>query len=295
MATVRYVNLERGLVSVTGTDRQSFLQGLISQDVDRISTTRAAYGAFLTPQGKYLHDFCLAEIGERLILDGEQGRAEELIGRITRFKLRAQVDLAVADDLTVLAVFGQDAPAALDLLGDPGAARPLAGGIAFVDPRSAELGCRLILPAADSAAVTADLAIDEAPFEAYDTLRIGLGIPDGRRDMDVEKSSLLECNFDALNGIDWEKGCYIGQEVTARTKYRGLVKRQLMPVHVDGTAPAPGTAISVNGKQIGEIRSIHDGLALASLRLDALGGADDRRPLTADGAVISLILPQSRD
>jgi folate-binding protein YgfZ len=274
MATVRYVNLERGLVSVTGTDRQSFLQGLISQDVDRISTTRAAYGAFLTPQGKYLHDFCLAEIGERLILDGEQGRADELIGRITRFKLRAQVDLAV---------------------GDPGAARPLAGGIAFVDPRSAELGCRLILPAADSAAVTADLAIDEAPFEAYDTLRIGLGIPDGRRDMDVEKSSLLECNFDALNGIDWEKGCYIGQEVTARTKYRGLVKRQLMPVHVDGAAPAPGTAISVNGKQIGEIRSIHDGLALASLRLDALGGADDRRPLTAGGAVISLILPQSRD
>jgi folate-binding Fe-S cluster repair protein YgfZ len=227
MATVRYVNLERGLVSVTGTDRQSFLQGLISQDVDRIS---------------------------RLILDGEQGRADELIGRITRFKLRAQVDLAVADDLTVLAVFGQDAPAALDLLGDPGAARPLAGGIAFVDPRSAELGCRLILPAADSAAVTADLAIDEAPFEAYDTLRIGLGIPDGRRDMDVEKSSLLECNFDA-----------------------------------------PGTAISVNGKQIGEIRSIHDGLALASLRLDALGGADDRRPLTAGGAVVSLILPQSRD
>ncbi len=295
MATIRYVKLERGLVSVTGADRQIFLQGLISQDVDRISATRAAYGAFLTPQGKYLHDFCLAAIGDRLILDGEQGRADELISRMTRFKLRARVELAVADDLAVLAVFGRGAAAALGLPEDPGAACPLAGGVAFVDPRSAELGCRLIMPAAGSAAVAADLAIEETTFEPYDTLRIRLGIPDGRRDMDVEKSTLLECNFEALNGIDWDKGCYIGQEVTARTKYRGLLKRQLLPVHVDGAAPAPGTAISANGKQIGEIRSIHDGWAIASLRLDALDGADDGHSLTANGAVISLISAQSRD
>ncbi len=292
MAAVRYVNLERGLVSVSGTDRRTFLQGLISQDVDRVSASRAAYGAFLTPQGKYLHDFCLAEIGDRLILDGEPSRADELIQRMNRFKLRAQVELTAADDLAVLAVFGPDAPAVLDLPEEPGAAHPMAGGIAFVDPRSAELGCRLMLPTVDLNGVIADLAVEQGTFQAYDTLRISLGIPDGQRDMEVEKSILLECNFEALNGIDWDKGCYIGQEVTARTKYRGLAKRQLLPVKVEGAAPAPGTAILAGGKQIGEIRSIHDGLAIASLRLDALDDADTAPSMTADAAVISLISPQ---
>ncbi len=292
MAAVRYVNLDRGLVSVTGADRRTFLQGLISQDVDRVSASRAAYGAFLTPQGKYLHDFCLAEIGDRLILDGEPGRTDELIQRMSRFKLRAQVELTAADDLAVLAVFGPDAPAVLDLPEEPGAAHPMAGGIAFVDPRSAELGCRLMLPTVDLNGVIADLAVEQGTFQAYDTLRISLGIPDGQRDMEVEKSILLECNFEALNGIDWDKGCYIGQEVTARTKYRGLAKRQLLPVKVEGAAPAPGTAILAGGKQIGEIRSIHDGLAIASLRLDALDDADTAPSMTADAAVISLISPQ---
>lgn len=294
MAAVEYVKLERGLVSVTGADRQIFLQGLISQDIERVSAARAAYGALLTPQGKYLHDFCLAEIGDRLILDGERGRADELISRMARFKLRAKVELTPADNLAVYAVFGQDGPAALELPAEPGAARRLGDGIAFVDPRSAELGCRLILPAADAVAVLAELAIPEATFADYDRLRIRLGIPDGARDMDVEKSILLECNFETLNGIDWDKGCYIGQEVTARTKYRGLVKRQLVPVSVDGGTPAPGAVILADGKNVGEIRSIHDGIAIASLRLDALEGTDTAPSFTADGAVIAPLSPQPR-
>lgn len=283
MSNAGFVKLDRGLVSVTGADGRTFLQGLISQNIDAVSPAQAAYGAFLTPQGKYLHDFCLAEIGERIILDGEQARGDELISRLKRFKLRAKVELASADDLAVYAVFGQDAAGALELPDTPGAARQIGDGIAFVDPRSAGLGCRLILPSANAAATLADLPITEAPLEDYETLRIRHAIPDGTRDMDVEKSTLLESNFEALNGIDWGKGCYIGQEVTARTKYRGLLKRQLIPVSVDGDAPAPGSAVCADGKQVGEIRSIHDGIALASLRLDALESAD----LTANGAIIS--------
>jgi folate-binding protein YgfZ len=286
MAAVGYVKLDRGLVSVTGADRQTFLQGLISQDVDRVSATHAAYGAFLTPQGKYLHDFCLAEIDDRIILDGEWGRADELISRLARFKLRAQVELTPADDLAVFAVFGQGAAAALALPEDAGAARRLGDGIALVDPRSAELGCRILLPVVEAGAVLAGLPIEEGTLAAYDTLRIRLGIPDGTRDMDVEKSILLECNFEAFNGIDWDKGCYIGQEVTARTKYRGLVKRQLLPVSVEGGTPAPGTVIFADDKPVGEIRSIHDGFAIASLRLDAVRGADSDPLSTAEGAVI---------
>ncbi|NNE84066.1 MAG: folate-binding protein YgfZ [Alphaproteobacteria bacterium] len=283
MSNAGFVRLDRGLVSVTGADSRTFLQGLISQNIDAVSPTQAAYGAFLTPQGKYLHDFCLAEIGDRIILDGEHARDDELIARLKRFKLRAKVELVSADDLAVFAVFGQDATNALELPDTPGAARQIGNGVAFVDPRSAALGCRLILPTADAAAILAELSITEAPLEDYETLRIRYAIPDGTRDMDVEKSTLLESNFEALNGIDWEKGCYIGQEVTARTKYRGLLKRQLVPVSVDGDAPAPGSAVCTGGKQVGEIRSIHGRVALASLRLDALESAD----LTADGATIS--------
>ena len=295
MVAVGYVKLDRGLVSVTGADRQTFLQGLISQDVDRVSATHAVYGAFLTPQGKYLHDFCLAEIDDRIILDGEQGRADELISRMARFKLRAQVELTPAEDLAVFVVFGQGAAAALDLPEDPGAARRLGEGIALVDPRSAKLGCRLLLPAVDAGAILTELPVEETTVEEYDTLRIRLGIPDGTRDMDVEKSILLECNFEAFNGIDWDKGCYIGQEVTARTKYRGLVKRQLVPVAVEGGTPAPGTDILAGDKAVGKIRSISDGIAIASLRLDALGGADSDPLSTADGAVISPLSPPSND
>lgn len=287
MANAQYVMLDRGLVSVTGADKQTFLQGLVSQDVERVSSTQAAYGAFLTPQGKYLHDFCLAEIGDRLILDGETDRGEELITRLQRFKLRAKVELSPADDLCVIAVFGENAAEVLSLSDTLGAARMLGDGIVFVDPRSAGLGCRLIVPSADAAAILADLPITAAEFDDYETLRIGLGIPDGSHDMDVEKSILLECNFEALNGIDWEKGCYIGQEVTARTKYRGLVKRQLIPVSVDGDAPASGSAIYAEGNKVGEIRSIFNGIAIASLRLDAVQSADPDRSLTAEGAVIA--------
>ena len=295
MTDAHYVKLDRGLVSVTGADSQTFLQGLISQDVDRVSSAQAAYGAFLTPQGKYLHDFCLAKMGDRLILDGEQGRGEELITRLKRFQLRAQVELATTDDLCVIAVIGDGAAAALNLSEVTGAARPLGDGIASVDPRSAKLGCRLIVPTADAGAILSDLPIAETTLEKYEALRIRLGIPDGTRDMDVEKSILLECNFEVLNGIDWDKGCYIGQEVTARTKYRGLVKRQLMPVSIDGNAPATGSAIYADGKQVGEIRSIHDDIAIASLRLDAVASANFDRSLTADGAVIAPLSAPSDD
>lgn len=287
MTTADYVELDRGLVAVTGADSRSFLQGLISQDVDQVSETQAAYGAFLTPQGKYLHDFCLAGIDDRLILDGEQGRASDLVARMARFKLRAKVEITLVDDLSVFGVFGPGACDALGLAEKPGAARRLGGGIAFVDPRSAKLGCRLILPVSESSGILADLPLQKSSFDAYDESRIRLGIPDGSRDMDVDKSTLLECNFDTLNGIDWEKGCYIGQEVTARTKYRGLLKRQLVPVSVNGSPPDPGTAILSGGKQVGEIRSIRADVALASLRLDVLENAETKPPLMAAEALIT--------
>ena len=158
--------------------------------------------------------------------------------------------------------------AALGLSREPGAARPLGSGAVFVDPRLASLGARAILPREEARALLTDAGLVEAEFDRYDRLRLSLGVPDGSRDLVLEKSILLEAGFDELNGVDWQKGCYIGQELTARTKYRGLVKKRLMPVRIEGPTPPPGTIVTTDGREIGEMRSSRDGLGLALLRIE---------------------------
>jgi hypothetical protein len=181
--------------------------------------------------------------------------------------LRSKVTVearSAAMDVTV--VFGPDADKVA----------PVAGATAFVDPRLPELGVRVLVPAGQTASL---LGLAETPIAEYEALRLGLGVPDGSRDLPVEKALLLESGFDELHGVDWKKGCYMGQELTARTKYRGLIKRRLFPVRIEGPLPASGAPIHRDGKEVGEIRSGLGDRALAMLQIDAASGA-----LTADGA-----------
>jgi tRNA-modifying protein YgfZ len=280
---------DRGVLAVSGDDRRSFLQGLVSNDIDKVAADRAVYAALLTAQGKYLHDFIMAAVGEAIWLDGEAARVADLKRRLSVYRLRAKVEIAERPDLAIAAVFGAGVCRALDLPEEAGTARPFGAGVALVDPRLAALGARMILPCDDIRPALAALGLAEADFAAYDRHRLALGIPDGSRDLVVEKSILLEAGFDELNGVDWQKGCYIGQELTARTKYRGLIKKRLFPVRIGGPEPEPGTIVTSDGKEAGEMRSSHDGLGLALLRLDAV--ADDRG-LLADGATLAPIQPQ---
>ncbi|MGH7029182.1 MAG: YgfZ/GcvT domain-containing protein [Stellaceae bacterium] len=267
---------DRGVIAVSGPDRRTFLQGLVSNDVDKIGPDRVRYAALLTAQGKYLHDFIMAETATEadgtILLDAEAGRLADLKRRLSIYRLRAKASLEERLDLAVAAVFGDGALAALGLPDEPGRARAFASGIAFVDPRLAALGARCILPRESTRSALTQAGLREAGFEAWDRLRLGLGIADGSRDLELEKSILLEAGFDELNGIDWNKGCYIGQELTARTKYRGLVKRRLVPVMIDGPAPAPGTIVTADGRDVGEMRSSRDRQGLAVLRINALLG-----------------------
>ena len=275
MAERFFVELgERGLLVIAGEDRRAFLQGLISNDIEKVAPNRAIHAALLTAQGKYLHDFFIAALGETLVLDGEAARLADLRRRLTLYKLRAKVTLVpAAADLAVFAAFGAAAPSALDLPEEEGVARHYAGGVAFVDPRLAALGVRLVAPRASAEAALREAGFLAADFAAYDRMRLADGIPDGSRDLVVEKAILLEAGFDELNGVDWQKGCYVGQELTARTKYRGLIKKRLMPVRVDGVLPPPGTPITLEGQEAGELRSGCDGIALALLRLEAVATA----------------------
>ena len=258
---------ERGILAIAGDDRASFLQGLVSNDTARISGENAVYAALLTPQGKYLHDFIMIEAGGAIWLDGETARLADLKRRLSMYRLRAKVTLDERPDLAVAAVFGGSP---LDLPDRAGAAQVFGDGVALVDPRLAALGERVIVPRDQIRSVLKQWGVVETDFAEYDRLRLSLGVPDGSRDLVLDKSILLESGFDELNGIDWNKGCYIGQELTARTKYRGLIKKRLFPVRIDGPAPEPGALVMLDGREAGEMRSNRDGLGLALLRLEAV-------------------------
>ncbi len=283
---------ERGILAVSGPDRRLFLQGLVSNDVEKLAANklpgRAVYAALLTAQGKYLHDFIMVETAETIWLDAEAARLGDLRRRLSMYRLRAKVEIAERPELMVAAAFGDGALGAMGLAGEPGEVRPLEGGIVLADPRRGELGARAILPRDRLRPALIGLGLREADFAAWDRHRLRLGIPDGSRDLVPDKSILLEAGFDELHGVDWQKGCYIGQELTARTKYRGLIKKRLFPVEIDGPAPLPGTMVTAEGKDAGEVRSTRDGQGLALLRLDALG---EGRTLVADAARLVAIRP----
>src|SRR5262249_48491546 len=231
----------RGVLSVGGADARAFLQGLVSNDVDKVGEARAIYAALLTPQGRYLHDFFLANGADgSLLLECEGERRQDLAKRLAVYRLRAKVTIAEpTPSLVVVLLFGSEAADRLGLPAEAGRARSWAGGVAFVDPRLPALGIRAVLPREQAEAAAREAGFAAASAVAYDRLRLALGVPEGSRDLEVEKALLLENGFDALNGIDWAKGCYVGQELTARMKYRALVKRSLVPVPIMAAAPAP--------------------------------------------------------
>jgi len=256
---------DRGVLEVAGADRLAFLQGLISNDVAQAGEGQAVWAALLTPQGKWLADFFVVASGEALLLDAERAQIPDLVQRLTRFRLRSKVTL-------------RDASGEWHVHAAWGAPPPAGEGLAVPDPRLAEAGWRMLAPAALPCNATA---------EDYDLHRLALGLPDGTRDLEAEKSVLLEAGFDELHGVSWTKGCYMGQELTARTKYRGLVKRRLVPVRVEGALPPRGTPLLREGAELGEMRSGRGGRGLALLRLEALrGGA-----LEAAGARLTPAIP----
>jgi folate-binding protein YgfZ len=276
----------RALLVVGGPDRATFLQGLISNDIAKATAERAIYASLLTAQGRFLHDFFIIAVGDAYWLDVEAARRDDLKRRLTMYKLRSKVTLEAPDDRKVVALAGPDAAVALGLAEEPGRAAAFAGGVVFVDPRLAALGARAILPA-DGLAAVAAAGFAPGALAAYDRARATLGVPDGSRDLPVERALLLENGFDELNGVDWKKGCYVGQELTARMKYRALSRKRLMPVAIEGPAPEPGTAVMLGDQEAGEIRSVHGDIALALMRLDQVEeAARDGRTLVAGAATI---------
>lgn len=255
----------RALLYLHGTDARSFLQGLISNDVNLCTSNQAVYAALLTPQGKFLHDLFIYQAADGLLIDAENARLEDLQARLLRYKLRAKISLDIVPDQGVYAIWQETTPLPQT---------------AVADPRLAALGYRVI---ASNLPTTAS-------FKDYDRHRIQLGVADGSRELQIEKSTLQEGNFDLLNGISFNKGCYMGQELTARIHYRGLVKKRLLPISFTSSAPPTNTTILQGEKMIGEVRSSLENHALGLIECSV--ATVENVKITANGMEGILHIPE---
>lgn len=239
----------RRLLRIAGSDRFDFLQGLVTNDVR--PGMGLAFAAMLTPQGKYLFDFFLLEEGESILIDVAASRAEALAQRLSMYRLRADVEIS-ADDRSVATGPGDPPDGAL------------------TDPRHPGMGWRAYGGELES--VPAD----------WDALRVEYLIPETGIELVENDSYILEMGFERLNGVDFKKGCYVGQEVTARMKHKTALKKGLARVALAG-AVAPGTPITREGREIGRVHTVAGRRALAWLRLDRAGEG-----MMADGVAVGL-------
>lgn len=265
--------LKRALISISGADADAFLQGLISNDIHKLKSGAAMYAALLSPQGKFLHDFFLARRGDAILIDIDRERRADLLQRLAMYKLRSKVDIAALPESEgVIAAWGEEI-----------------AGMEFPDPRLRELGYRLIGGTAQAEKACKGKGWREVAPDDYERMRLTLGVPDGARDMVIDRSFLMEFGFEDLHGVDFSKGCYVGQEVTARSKHRAQLRKFLYQVKSGGAElPPPGTKVTAGESEAGELRSHAGDIGLAILRIEEVEKAAGAGvPLAAGGVTIA--------
>lgn len=254
---------DRCIVAVTGEDARTFLQGLVTNDVNRLAPGIALYAALLTPQGKILFDFLMAEGDGALLLDCHRDGRDALVKRLSIYRLRAKVQIEVRDQLCVLAGLS---------------GRPAERGITYADPRLSALGHRTI-------GASAEMPASALPLVHYHEHRLGLGVPEAA-DFGSDRMFALDADLDELHGIDFAKGCYVGQELTARMKHRGTARKRLLPVTGETALPASGE-LHADGRGIGEIVSTYGTRGFALVRLDRLEEAGNAK-IEAGGMCVTV-------
>jgi len=274
---------DRGVVKVAGDDARKFLNGLLTCDLAKVAPGQAAFAALLTPQGKIIADFLLTEApaadGGGFFLDCPRALAPGLMQRLNFYKLRAKVIVEdLSEILGVLAIW--DGAAGTDY------------GLCYRDPRLPDLGTRCMLPPHLAAEAAADLGATLSEPLAYEARRIALGVPRGGLDFMYGDAFPHETDMDQLGGVDFDKGCFVGQEVVSRIEHRGTARTRVVPVAYDGFAPEAGMPVNAGEKTIGTFGSSAHGRGLALLRLDRAADAlAQGLPLSAGGVEIRLAKP----
>jgi len=268
---------DRGVVRVEGEDAPGFLQGMLTKDVLGLPAGEARYAALLTPQGKILFDFIVIRMPgapPAFLLDCPVALAADLVKRLSIYKLRAKVAIS-------------DASAEFGIVADWGDATEFpAGAHVFADPRAAALGRRAILPRAAAEAYT------EAATPAYEAVRIAVGAPRGGVDFAYGDAFPHDADLDLFNGVDFQKGCYVGQEVVSRMKHRGEARKRVVRVRLAGAPPPPGTPVTDGALAVGALGAAAGDKALALLRIDRATEAQAAgRPLEAAGVRLTVEEP----
>jgi len=249
---------DRAIIALAGAEARSFLQGLITNDIDRLAPGAALYAALLTPQGKIVCDFLISEGDGALLLDCAAEATEALLKKLRLYRLRSKIEIELRPQLGVY----------VGLRAKP--------AVSFPDPRLAELGPRAV-------AAVAEMPAGLAGPGAYHAQRLALGVPEGR-DFGSDKIFALDAGLDELHAVAFDKGCYVGQELTARMKHRGTARKRLLAVaSADGAPLAAGAELRANGHVLGEITSAYGSRGFAQVRLDRLAEANDA-PVDVDGA-----------
>src|SRR5262249_37883950 len=274
---------DRGVVKVVGDGARRFLNGLVTSDMDKVAPGKPRFTALLTPQGKIIVDFIVVEAqasdGGGFFLDCPRALAGTLVEKLNFYKLRAKVVCEdLSDVLGVMAVWG----------GTPDSEY----GLSYSDPRLPKLGSRVMLPPHLAGEAASDLDAKLADTEAYEAHRIALGIPRGGLDFAYGDTFSHEADMDQLNGVDCDKGCYVGQEVVSRVEHRASARSRVVPIAYDEFAPSSGLPIMAGDRQVGTLGSTAKGHGLALVRLDRVEDAlAAGTQLQAGGITIRAVKP----
>jgi tRNA-modifying protein YgfZ len=275
MAAAKITRLaDRGVVSVSGGDSEKLLQGLVTNDIEGLAEGEARHAGLLSPQGKILFDFFVVRHRDGYLLDVARAKAQDLVKRLTMYKLRA--DVAIADASPSYEVYAAWGDGAAQIAGDR--------ALHFSDPRHPSLGLRLL---ADAAANQFGQEGLEALHGDYEALRVELGIPEGGKDYDFGDAYPHEADFDLLDGVSFTKGCYVGQEVVARMQNKTVVRKRA--VKISANSPLiPNTDVLLGDIPVGRVGTVDANAAIAMLRLDRVLEAEQKsQSLTSGGIVIA--------
>ena len=272
---------DRGVIKVIGDDARKFLHGLVTADVLGVAPGTARFCALLTPQGKIIADFFVTEApqaeGGGFFLDIPRALAVMLVEKLNLYKLRAKV---LIEDLTEI----------LGVIAAWDGENATKQGLSYADPRLAALGFRVMIPPHRAAAAASELGAALVNAEDYEAHRIALGVPHGGLDFAYGDAFPHEADMDQLGGVDFEKGCYVGQEVVSRIEHRGIARTRAVALRYDGATPESGAPITAGERQVGTMGSAARGRGIALVRLDRVPEAEPAA-LAAGGIPIRLIKP----
>ena len=257
MTTNNYVSLiDSRFITISGDDRKDYLQGLITNDINKCTSDNAIYSCLLSPQGKFIADFFIIEYQNKYLLEINNKFIEDFLKKLKIYKLRSNVNINKNDIYGSFVILDNDVTKFENNI------------LTFIDPRSEKLGIKAYIEYQKMSIIINKFNLNEINFSVYRELFINNLIPYSTEDLTVNKSLLLENNFDNINAIDWEKGCYVGQEITARMKYRALLKKSIKALEIISGNTEPGNKIYYNKNEVGEIISCFNNFAIGMLKIE---------------------------